>query len=92
MQTVLLDEPQVGAEETSAHAHRSLSPDASMNLLLRFKTASGPRTVIACSVPRQVAADIADVMKSLGQHADFIHRCSPLSISDRVMIKSFPLS
>jgi len=67
---------------------RSMSPDAPMNLLLRFETASGPRTVIACSVPRQVAREIAEVMLRCGQHADFIDRCAPLSISDRLMVNA----
>ena len=58
-----------------------------MNLLLRFETASGPRTVIACSVPRHVASEIAEVMARCGQHADFVDRCAPLSVADRVMIK-----
>ena len=69
-------------------AERSSSPNAAMNLVLRFETASGPRTVIACSVPRQVAAEIKDVMTKAGQHAEFIDRCSPLSVSDRLMIKN----
>lgn len=67
---------------------RSFNPSAPMNLLLRFETVSGPRTVIACSVPRQVAAEIAEAMKKAGHHADFVDRCSPLSIADRVMIKN----
>lgn len=67
---------------------RSFHPDAPMNLLQRFETASGPRTVIACSVSRQVAAEIAEVMKKAGHHADFIDRCAPLSIADRIMIKN----
>jgi hypothetical protein len=58
-----------------------------MNLLLRFETASGPRTVIACSVPRSVAAEVAAVMHNAGQHAEFVDRCSPLSIADRLLIK-----
>lgn len=66
---------------------RRSSPDALMNLILRFETASGPRTVIACSVPRHVAAEIADVMRSVGQHAEFVDRCSPLSVSDRLLIR-----
>ncbi|MND08346.1 hypothetical protein D3C83_309040 [compost metagenome] len=59
-----------------------------MHLLLRFETAHGPRTVIASSVPRQVAADIREVMLRHGQHAEFIDRIEPLSISDRVMINN----
>jgi hypothetical protein len=63
------------------------APDAPMHLLLRFETANGPRTVIASSVPRQVAVDIRDVMLRHGQHAEFIDRIEPLSVADRVMIK-----
>ncbi len=68
---------------------RSTSPDATMNLLLRFETASGPRTVIACSVPLATARDIVDTMRSAGQHAEFVDRCAPLSVADRVMIEKF---
>ena len=66
---------------------RSTAPGATMNLLLRFETASGARTVIASSVPRQVASEISDVMRSIGQYAEFIDRCSPLSVEDRLLIK-----
>jgi hypothetical protein len=79
---------QESNEEGDWLPERRQSPDAVMNLLLRFETASGPRTVIACSVSRQVAAEIAEVMKVAGQHAEFIDRCSPLSVADRLMIKS----
>ena len=71
---------------SARHAEARTSPDAPMHLLLRFETANGPRTVIASSVPRQVAAEIRDVMKKHGQHAEFIDRIEPLSVSDRVMI------
>ena len=66
---------------------RSTSPDAPMNLLLRFDTANGPRTVIACSVPLATAREIADTMSRTGQHAEFIDRCAPLSIADRLMMR-----
>ena len=77
-----------GSADLPASLPRSTARDAPMNLLLRFETASGPRTVIACSVSRQVAAEIAEVMTRCGQHADFIDRCAPLSVADRVMIKN----
>ena len=63
------------------------APDAPMNLLLRFETNSGPRTVVACGVSRQVAAEIAEVMERCGQHARFVDRCVPLSVADRLMIR-----
>ncbi len=66
---------------------RRSSPDALMNLILRFETASGPRTVIACAVPRQIAAEIADVMNASGQHAEFVDRCSALSVADRLLLR-----
>ncbi len=62
------------------------APDAPMNLLLRFETNSGPRTVVACGVSRQVAAEIAEVMERCGQYARFVDRCVPLSVADRIMI------
>ena len=58
-----------------------------MNLILRFETASGPRTVIACAVPRRVAAEIAEVMQSAGQHAEFVDRCCALSVADRLLLR-----
>jgi len=64
----------------------SAAPDAPMNLLLRFETSSGPRTVVACGVSRQVAAEIAELMERCGQHARFVDRCVPLSVADRLMI------
>lgn len=66
---------------------RSAAPDAPMNLVLRFETASGPRTVIASSVPRQIASEISDVMRSVGQYAEFIDCYSRLSVEDRLLIK-----
>ena len=77
--------PVAGATADNA-VPTSTSPDAPMHLLLRFETAHGPRTVIASSVPRKAASDIREVMLKHGQHAEFIDRIEPLSVSDRVMI------
>ena len=85
---LLQDEENDGSHGPRNAVECSSAPDAAMNLILRFETASGPRTVIACSVPRQVAAEIRDVMRGAGQYAEFIDRCSPLSVSDRLMIKN----
>ncbi|MES2472068.1 MAG: hypothetical protein V4601_04410 [Pseudomonadota bacterium] len=70
-----------------SEVERSTSPDAPMNLLLRFDTANGPRTVIACSVPLATAREIGETMSRAGQHAEFVDRCAPLSIADRLMMK-----
>jgi hypothetical protein len=82
------DAPAQSPVKETEGLERSHSPDAPMNLLLRFETPSGPRTVIACSVSRHVAAEITEVMRSHGQDAHYIDRCSPLSVTDRVMIRS----
>ena len=78
---------QESRENVVTDHERSQSPEAPMNLVMRFETASGPRTVIACSVPRHIAADISDVLRAAGQHAEFIDRYSPLSVSDRLLIR-----
>ena len=67
---------------------RSTTPTAPMNLLLRFETVNGPRTVIASSVPLQTAREVADAMIRAGQHAEFVDRCTALSIADRLMMKT----
>jgi hypothetical protein len=86
----LLDKAQHSEDEIPMLSNeRSTAPDATMNLLLRFETASGPRTVIASSVPRQTAFEITDVMRSAGHYAEFIDRCSPLSVEDRLLIRDF---
>jgi hypothetical protein len=66
---------------------RSTTPTAAMNLLLRFETVNGPRTVIASSVPLQTAREVADAMIRAGQHAEFVDRCTALSVADRLMMK-----
>jgi hypothetical protein len=43
--------------------------------------------VIACAVPRQVAAEITEVMNSAGHHAEFVDRCSTLSVADHLLLR-----
>lgn len=84
----MLGKPRPADEKQELlEVERSTSPDAPMNLLLRFDTANGPRTVIACSVSLATAREIADTMSRAGQHAEFIDRCAPLSIADRLMMR-----
>jgi len=78
---------ELNGEKFEVMNQRSQSPEAPMNLIMRFETASGPRTVIACSVPRHIAAEISDVLNAAGQHAKFVDRYSPLSISDRLLMR-----
>ena len=78
---------KVEAPNEVLEVERSTTPTAVMNLLLRFETVNGPRTVIASSVPLQTAREVADAMIRAGQHAEFVDRCTALSIADRLMMK-----
>ena len=67
--------------------HRSTAPDAKMNLLMRFDTALGPRTVITSGVPLALASEITATMIRNGQYAEFIDQCQLLSVAERVKRK-----
>lgn len=84
--TMTLCEPSLQPGEL-LDVERSTTPTAPMNLLLRFETINGPRTVIASSVPLQTAREVADAMIRAGQHAEFVDRCTALSVADRQMMK-----
>src|SRR4051812_43418647 len=49
----------------------STSPEAQMELLLRFDTANGPRTIVASGVSLSVASEITQAMIQAGHFADF---------------------
>ncbi len=72
--------------------HRSTSPDARMNLLLRFDTPLGPRTIVASGIPLPLASEITATMIRGGQYAEFIDQCQPLSIAERVKRKKLEKS
>src|SRR3954466_10374448 len=63
---------------------RRTSPYAPMNLLLRFATEAGPRTVIASGVPLGHASVIAREMERAGHYAEFVDQIPSLSIAERV--------
>ena len=67
--------------------HRSTAPDAKMNMLLRFDTTLGPRTVVASGIPLALASEITATMIRSGQYAEFIDQCQPLTIAERVKRK-----
>jgi hypothetical protein len=67
--------------------HRSTTPDAKMNLLLRFETPMGPRTIVASGIPLTLASEITATMIRGGQYAEFIDQCQPISIAERVKRK-----
>ncbi len=64
--------------------HRSTAPDARMNLLMRFDTQLGPRTIVASGIPLTIASEITATMIRSGQYAEFIDQCQPLSVAERV--------
>ena len=66
---------------------RSNTPTAPTNLLLRFETANGPRTVIASSVPLQMAREVTDAMIKAGHYAEHVDRCQPASVADHIVMK-----
>jgi hypothetical protein len=59
---------------------RSTSPDARMNLLLRFETASGPRTIVAPGISLAMASEIAQAMSEAGHFADFVDHLPSMSV------------
>jgi hypothetical protein len=67
--------------------HRSTAPDARMNVLLRFDTSLGPRTIVASGIPLTLASEITASMIRSGQYAEFIDQCQPLSVAERVKRK-----
>jgi hypothetical protein len=67
--------------------HRSTAPDAKMNMLLRFDTALGPRTIVASGIPLVMASEITATMIRAGQYAEFIDQCQPLTVAERIKRK-----
>jgi hypothetical protein len=63
---------------------RSTAPDARMNLLLRFETANGPRTIVAPGISLATASEIAFVMSQAGHFAEFVDWLPVVSIEERV--------
>jgi hypothetical protein len=63
---------------------RSTCPDAPMNLLLRFETAYGPRTIVAPGISLATASEIALVMSEAGHFAEFVDHIPPMSVQEHV--------
>ena len=63
---------------------RRTNPEARMNLVLRFATQAGPRTIVASGVPLGLAADIAREMEKAGHFAQFIDQLPLVPIVERV--------
>jgi hypothetical protein len=67
--------------------HRSTAPDSKMNMLLRFDTPLGPRTIVASGIPLSMASEITATMIRAGQYAEFIDQCQPLTVAERIKRK-----
>ena len=59
------------APEAEAAPQRSTNPDAPMELVLRFTTEFGPRTIIASGVPLKTASAITQEMMRAGHFAQY---------------------
>jgi hypothetical protein len=59
------------APQPDEAVHRSTKPDAPMQMLLRFTTEDGPRTIIASGVPLRVASAITLEMLRAGHFAEY---------------------
>ena len=59
------------APQAEKVSHRSTHPDAPMQMVLRFTTDSGPRTIIASGVPLRVASAITLEMLRAGHFAEY---------------------
>ena len=55
-----------------------------MNLLLRFVTEAGPRTVVATGIPLRIASDIAREMGRAGHFAEFVDQYPLFTIAERI--------
>jgi hypothetical protein len=75
--------PSQRVESVPEFDRRSL-PEATMNLLLRFETDRGPRTIVAPRIPWKVASLIAEAMVGAGHYAEMIDDCLPLTVAERL--------
>jgi hypothetical protein len=74
-------QPPPPADEDFRH---STSPEARMNLLLRFETESGPRTIVAAGIALRAASEIAHAMKCAGHFAEITDHLPPVTMAERM--------
>jgi len=70
--------------ESAPEFWRRTLPDATMNLLLRFETESGPRTIVAPRIPLKVASQLADTMIAAGHYAQVVDAYPVLTVAQRI--------
>jgi hypothetical protein len=69
---------------------RRTCPDAVMNLMLRFETERGPRTLVAAGVPLTLASEIADAMIQAGHYAEMVDHTPTLTVAQHVARRNAP--
>jgi hypothetical protein len=74
-------QPRPAADGDFRH---STSPEARMNLLLRFETDSGPRTIVAAGIPLRAASEIAHAMECAGHFTEFTDYLPPVTMAERI--------
>ncbi len=78
-------------ELETAEFQRGTSPYARTNLLLRFETPNGPRTVVAPGISLAIAHEIANAMTEAGHFAELVEPGPTISIAERMRRRPIPL-
>lgn len=77
-------EPDRNQGRPLADLDRRTTPDARMDLLLRFVTESGPRTIIASAIPLGLASEIMREMEKAGHFAQYVDHLEALPLGERI--------
>jgi hypothetical protein len=75
----------------TAEFRRGTSPYARTNLLLRFETPNGPRTIVAPGISLAIAYEIANAMTEAGHFAELVEPGPTVSIAERMRRRPIPL-
>jgi hypothetical protein len=69
---------------------RRTCPDAVMDLMLRFETERGPRTLVAPGVSLALASEIADAMIQAGHYAEMVDHTPAFTVAQHVARRKLP--
>jgi hypothetical protein len=75
---------EAGEEAPLNDLDRRTTPDARMDLLLRFATDSGPRTIIAPGIPLGLASEIVREMEKAGHFAQYVDHLAAMPLGERI--------
>ena len=87
---ILAGRPLRQIEPVPAVPERRTCPDAAMNLMLRFETERGPRTLVAPGVPLTLASEIADAMILAGHYAEMVDHTPSFTVAQHVARRKAP--